>query len=312
MPSQTLLHNGCTLAYTLRGSGPPVVFIQGAGVPGDGWLPQVRKLEDDFACLTFDNRGIGKSAWVGTRRPWLTVEQMSGDVLALMDAVGWRSAHVVGHSLGGLIAIDIALRNAERVRSLSLLCTFARGWVIGWSPRMLWLGLRSRSGSKRMRRRAFLEMVLPPNALSRNDTDRLAKELEPFFGRDIANQPPGVMNQLQAMQKYDATARLSELARIPTVVVSAMHDPVAPPRLGRELAKRIPGARYVELPNASHGVPIEQPEVINRILLDHVLKEEERWRGDPANAETKWKVEKPGLAKALGFGRARESRPSRG
>ena len=89
-------------------------MIQGAGMHGDGWLPQVEGLADQFRCLRFDNRGMGNSQPFGAP---ITIEQMAEDASVLMDAVGWQSAHVVGHSMGGLIAQHIALSQPSRVRN---------------------------------------------------------------------------------------------------------------------------------------------------------------------------------------------------
>src|SRR3954468_17968138 len=88
---------GCRLHYAVCGDGPPVLLIQGVGVHGDGWRPQVEALASHRQCLTFDNRGLGGSQPVGAA---VTVEQMAEDARVLMDALGWESAHVVGHSLG--------------------------------------------------------------------------------------------------------------------------------------------------------------------------------------------------------------------
>ena len=261
-------HKGCRLVFNVRGDGPPVVLIQGVGVHGDGWLPQVKDLMRRYTCLTFDNRGMGASQPIGVS---LTIEQMAEDTLVLLDALGWDSAHVVGHSLGGLIALHLALNARERVRSLGLLCTFAKGSVAtSLTPKMLWLGLRTSIGPRRMRRRAFMEMILPPNALAKIDRDAAAESLAPLFGHDLADQPPVAMKQLGAMRNYDVTPRLEELAGLPTLVVSAVHDPIAPPSAGRVLAGGIPQAHYVELPDASHGVPLQQADLINRLLLEHL------------------------------------------
>jgi pimeloyl-ACP methyl ester carboxylesterase len=259
---------GCRIAYDVRGAGPPVLFIQGVGVHGDGWRPQVDELQRDFTCATFDNRGMGES------RPFdgpITVPRMALDALAVADALGWDRFHVVGHSLGGVVAVAIGLAHRERVRSLALLCTVANGrHATRLSRRMLWLGLRSRIGTRAMRRRAFLEIVLPPTAIDHERADALAAALADLFGHDLADQPPVAMAQLAALRAYDATSRLAELASVPTLVVSATHDPIAPPWAGRTLANGIPGARYVEFGDASHGVPIQQPREINALLRDHL------------------------------------------
>lgn len=270
MPS--LEHRGCRLSYEVRGDGPPVLFIQGVGVHGGGWKPQVDTLSDRYRCLTFDNRGMAASQPLGAP---LSVEQMADDALALMDAQGWRSAHLVGHSMGGPIALQIALAFRDRVRSLALLCTFARGTdATKLSLWMLWVGLRTRIGPRRLRRRAFLQIIMPPGEPPAVERDALAERLAPLFGHDLADQPPVAMKQLAALRRYDATARLAELTGLPTLVVSAAHDRIAPPRCGRDLAASIPGATYVEIPDAAHGVPLHKADRINVLLSEHLAKAE--------------------------------------
>lgn len=261
-------HAGCRLHYTVRGDGTPVLFIQGVGVHGDGWLPQVEALAPRYRCITFDNRGVGRSQpLVGA----VTVEQMADDAAAIMDVANVDAAHVVGHSLGGCVALQLALARRSRVRSLSLLCTFASGrHAAPPTRRMLWAGMRSRVGPRAWRRRAFLELVMPPRCLPAIDRDALAADLAGFFGHDLGDQPPVTSKQLKALRAFDVLARLGELAGVPTLVVSAAHDPIAPPPAGRAIAGGIPGARYVEIAEASHGAPLHLPERINELLEEHL------------------------------------------
>src|SRR5690606_17693505 len=117
-------------------------------------------LAADFRCVSFDNRGIGG------RRPMprkLTVEAMADDTVALLDHLGIGSAHLIGHSLGGVVAQHMALAHPERCRSLSLLCTVSRGAdATRMSGRMLWLGIASTIGPRRSRRNAFLQIITAP------------------------------------------------------------------------------------------------------------------------------------------------------
>jgi pimeloyl-ACP methyl ester carboxylesterase len=266
-------YRGCRIRYRLAGrGGPPILLIQGVGVHGDGWDPQVIGLADRFRCLAFDNRGMGRSQPVGGE---VSVPSMADDARALMDRAGWESAHVVGHSLGGVIAQELALSTPGRVRSLSLLCTVARGAdTMRLSGPAFWLGIRGSIGSRRMRRRAFLRIVMPPSVLATADHEKLAAELAPIFGHDLAEQPPIAMKQLAALRAWDARNRLNELAAIPTLVVSAEYDPIAPPVYGRGLAAAIPGARYVEFADAAHGVTIQRANEVNRLLAEHILAAE--------------------------------------
>jgi len=264
----TVEHKGCVLAYSVTGEGPPVVLIQGVGVHGGGWKPQVERLSGSYRCLTFDNRGIGKSQPSGSA---LSVEQMSEDTLVLMDKQGWSAAHLIGHSLGGLVALDLALNHRSRVRSLSLLCTFANGKD---ATRLTWeilsVGVRTKIGSLRQRRRAFLELILSKEERETTDLDRLAEELEPIFGHDLAVQPKIVMEQLRMARRYDATPRLAELAKMPTLLMFGDEDPIAPPSIGEAIAKGIGTAEFLEFESAAHGLPLRRAEEVNQMLLAHM------------------------------------------
>lgn len=272
--SRAIEHRGCRLVYDLHGVGPPVLFIQGVGIGGGGWRPQVDGLGDRFECLSFDNRGIGHSQ---PEPETLTVGQMADDAAAVLDAEETESAHVVGHSLGGLVAVSLALAARHRVRSLSLLCTFPSGHAAApFALRLMWLGLRTKFGTRRMRRRAFLRLVMSPQGYAACDPDKLADQLGEMFGHDLADQQPVADLQLQALRAADATTGLKELAGIPTLVVSGAHDPIAPPRAGKALAAGIPGARYVEFADASHGLPVEHPDRANDLLAEHLTAAEAR------------------------------------
>lgn len=258
-------HRGCRLAYSVCGSGPKVLFIQGVGVQGDGWRPQTDALSDRFTCLSFDNRGMGESQ---PFTPPITVEQMADDARAVMDAAGWDAAHVVGHSLGGLTAVQLALSARSGVKSLTLLCTFTGGKTAApMTARMIWLGMRTKLGTRRMRRHSFLRLVLPPGQTA--DLDAMADKLAGLFGHDLADSPPVVDHQLKALRSTDLTSQLGELAGLPTLIVNAAHDPIAPPSAGRALHAGIPGSRYVEIADASHGWPITHAEQANAMLAEH-------------------------------------------
>jgi aminoacrylate hydrolase len=261
-----------TVSYLVTGSGPAVLLVQGVGVVGEGWRPQVDGLRDRYTTVCFDNRGIGGST---IRAGKLSVETMAEDALAIMDAAHIERFHVVGHSLGGLVAEELALRAPDRVKSLALLCTFARGKQgARLSPGLIVTGLRTRLGTRAMRRSAFLGLVMPPAILAGRDRAALAEELRPRFGRDLADQPPIILKQVTAMARYDGSARLGQLAGIPTLVVSAALDRISLPAFGRELAASIPGARLVEIPDAGHGVTLHAPAEVNALLADHLARAE--------------------------------------
>ena len=118
---------------------------------------------------------------------------------------------------------------------------------------------------------------MPSQSLVAQDEDALAERLAPLFGHDLADQPAVVGSQLKAMRASDMTNRLGELRDLPTLVVSGVHDPIAPPQAGRMLAAKIAGARYVEYDDASHGLPIQWADRVNTLLVEHLTAAEERW-----------------------------------
>ena len=261
-------HNGCELSYSIRGDGPKVLFIQGVGVHGDGWLPQIEVLSNNYACLSLDNRGMGASQPMAADP--LTVDQMVDDLRAVMDHAGWQRAHLVGHSLGGMLAQAFALQYQDRAQSLSLLCTFANGRAVApLTARMIWLGMRCSIGTRAMRRRGFLGFLFPPGADALRDHVNVAATISSIFGHDIADQPTVVKHQLRAMRKSNLAEKISALRSIPTMVVSGAHDPIAPPSCGREISKRISGSEFIELPDAAHGVPITHRDWLNGKLDLH-------------------------------------------
>lgn len=255
------------IAYSLSGSGPGALFIHGVGVAGCAWRPQIDGMSDRWACASYDNRGIGGSGPIpGT----LSIDDLVGDALALLDELGWADAHVIGHSMGGIIAHQLALRAPSRVRSLSLLCTFTKGQEAArLTPWILWMGLRTNLGTRGMRRRAFLEMITPPAERDGADLDALADRYSAVFGRDLGDGPSAAIRQVQAMSRHGATD-LSGLAAIPTLVVSGEHDPIALPAFGKALAQAIPGAVFEEWAGESHGLTISRAERLNARLREHL------------------------------------------
>jgi 3-oxoadipate enol-lactonase len=263
---------GARVSYSRTGTGDVVLLIQGVGAVGDAWRPQVEALSRHYSVITFDNRGIGASA-ITDDDVALTIEGMADDALAILNAEGINRCHVVGHSMGGLIAAQLALVSPRRVKSLSLLCTFPDGKS---GARLTWdtfvTGIRTRIGTRRMRRKAFLSLVLSKAGMRDPARGQLEATMAELFARDLADQPRIIMRQLAAMSRYNAKWRLRFLSSIRTLVVSGGADRIAKPAHGRTLADAIPGARYVEIEDAAHAVPIESPEVINQLLTDHLME----------------------------------------
>ncbi|MET0390846.1 MAG: alpha/beta hydrolase [Polyangiales bacterium] len=258
-----------SVSYEVYGDGPWVLFVQGVGLGGRAWTPQVRELSRDHRCVVFDNRGIGGSHG-STRR--LSVDMMARDALAVLDALGIEQTHLVGHSLGGVIVQRMALSAPKRCASLAFLCTFAGGQDLGSpSARLMWLGMRSRLGTREMRRRAFARLVMPESYLERCGDDRVIGELEEVFGHPLWQSSPLADRQLRALRAYDDRGELPKLAALRCLVLSGRLDPIATHQANVTLAQAI-GAKHKVWEDASHALPIQHATEVNAALRDHFAR----------------------------------------
>ncbi|MBM4291581.1 MAG: alpha/beta fold hydrolase [Deltaproteobacteria bacterium] len=263
------------LAYHLHGAPntPPTLLIMGYLARATGWRAQVAALAPALSLLTFDHRGVGESEGPSAR----TMSALADDCVALLDHAGWESAHVVGISMGGMVAQHLALAHPTRVRSLALLATHAGGGLPLPSraglPRFLAAQLASTPAA---RLRALAELLIPLDRLAARPWAEVARQLS----EDFSPRPAlGVrLGQLVAVLGHDTRARLSEL-RAPILVVHAGRDLLVPPARQLDLARRLPGAALLSLPEAGHGLLRDDPDALNARLLEHVLSAERAWGG---------------------------------
>ena len=252
---------GLPIAYWREGQGPPIVWIQGLNADHTAWGSQVLAFRDDYECLALDNRDVGRSGRAGA--PY-TLADMAEDVRTVLDDAGVDDAHVVGLSMGGTIAQELALLAPEWVRSLVLVSTFARP-----DARLLAILDAWRA----------IYPVLGPSAFARQSWPWLFSWR--FFERPThlrnlqryadnaphPQEPDAFARQVAANSGDDRRARLAGL-RIPALVIAGAEDALVPPYLGRELAGCIPGARFVALPGVGHSANIEGRAEFNRIVRE--------------------------------------------
>jgi pimeloyl-ACP methyl ester carboxylesterase len=264
MPSIQL--QDAEISYTESGQGPAALFVQGVGLAGRAWSPQTDELSRDHRCIRYDNRGLGDSR--GDTRG-LSVERMARDALGVLDALYIERAHVVGHSLGGVIAQRLALIAPERIASLSFMCTFAGGRdLLRPSARLIWLGVRSRVGSRGMRRRAFARLIMPDDYLAAQGAERVMTEMEHIFGRPLWQAPAIADLQLRALRAHDERDQLPRLAALRCMVLSGRHDPIASHAANAALAAATRAPHHV-WDDASHALPMQHTSAVNDALRAH-------------------------------------------
>ncbi len=257
---------GSELYYERAGSGEPLLLIQGMSATHLAWgRPFLSLLEGSFDCIVFDNRGIGRSAPAAGR---FTTADLAADAAGLLDALEVERAHVLGISMGGMIAQELALAQPERLRTLTLGATYCGGAdssLMGPEQAQL-LGAAMGSGDPEQVFRAMWEINLSP--AFRADGSGFAAFVE------MASALPAprdlVFRQMHACVQHDTQERLCQI-EIPTLVVHGSEDRVLGVANGRQIAALIPGARLELLDGVGHMFWWEQPERSAELIREHAL-----------------------------------------
>ena len=264
MPTAITPH--AELHYQRSGEGEPLLLIQGMSGTHISWGRAFRApLEREFEVVAFDNRGIGYSAPV--EGPF-TIAEMAADTAALLDELGWESAHVVGISMGGMIAQELALAHPARLRSLTLGCTYCGGPGSKLMPaenaQKLFAGFTS--GDREKAIRAAWEVNLSP--AFRAEESRYAAFHEMATTVPAAKQT--IELQARAVLDHDTSARLGEIAA-PTLIVHGSVDGVLPIANGELIASLMPQARLEVLDQVGHMFWWERPERSAELIREHAL-----------------------------------------
>jgi 3-oxoadipate enol-lactonase len=256
---------GTELYYERAGSGEPMLLIQGMSATHLAWGEEFRaSLEPSFETIVFDNRGMGKS---GQAELPFNVADMAGDALALLDALEIERAHIVGISMGGTIAQELALARPGRVRTLTLGATFCGGpEAVLMSPEDLQLlGAAYASGDPEQVFRAMWEINISPGF--RADDSRFDAFRE--MGSQLPAPRPVVMQQMRACAEHDASQHLDQLG-MPTLVIHGTADRLIKPSNGELIARLIP-APIELLENVGHMFWWEQPARSAELIREHAL-----------------------------------------
>lgn len=246
------------IAYETFGSAPgsPLLLIHGAGAPMLGWPEEfcAALVERGFHVARCDNRDAGRSS--RATRPY-DVADMATDGLAVLDALDWPAAHIVGVSLGGMIGQVMAARHQDRVLSLTSMCSAPdaslRRTKIGVVLRFFALNWRPPAGPDAAGERLVeLHRLVGSTGHPQNE-DWIRRT-----GREAhAHRTDFAAARRQAAAARASGDRRAELATItaPTLVLSGDADPLQPPRAGKATADAIPGARFVTYPGMGHDLP---------------------------------------------------------
>jgi 3-oxoadipate enol-lactonase len=245
------------LAYDEVGDGEALVFLSGTSLDRTVWGPQVAAFADRYRCLTIDNRDVGESSQMTSG---YGPRDMAADVDRLLAALDLPAAHVVGHSLGGAIGQELALAAPDRVRTLSLIGSWARNDEYTRALFRTWKRLRTT-----LEPAAFLEAILLTGVghtfLNTIGVDAM---VQLFLGAPNPQSAEGYCRQVDADLAHDTLDRLGKI-QPPTLVIAGDEDKIFPPHHARQLADGI-GAELVMIAGAGHSPAIENPAAVNAAL----------------------------------------------
>jgi pimeloyl-ACP methyl ester carboxylesterase len=255
-----------SMYYVEAGQGEPLVLVMGLGADHLAWGFQFPAFAERYRVIAFDNRGAGQTD--APDHPY-TTRMMAEDTVGLMDALGIERAHLLGVSMGGMIAQEIALAHPHRVRSLQLHCTLAR--PDGYLQAQLVMGRiqRQKLTHEEAMRAGYLWLFAPATYNERPEF------VEMIIQNALANPYPmsvtAFARQCDAVQTHDTLDRLAAI-RCPTLISVADADILVPSRFSHELAARIPAADLHIIPGAGHGYFWERPDLFNTMCLDFLAR----------------------------------------
>ena len=270
----TVKVGGIDLYYEEQGSGYPLLLIMGLAADSQAWLFQVPELAPHYRTITFDNRGVGRSS--KPAGPY-SIAAMADDAVGLLDALKIERAHVVGVSMGGMIAQELVLRHPARVRGLVLACTFPEpdddihktreqslselGGSVGADGK---IALDLSKIDPMMVFQSLMPRVFNPAFLM----SELPKLMQLFGGAlQWGISLDAIMAQVEATIAHRTTDRLHQITA-PTLVITGDSDNLIPPANSDILARAIPSAKLIKVPGGSHGFNFETPDLFNREVLD--------------------------------------------
>ena len=258
------LNGSVRLHWRSEGEGEPVLMIMGLGASSIGWYRVLPRVAREYRGIVFDHRGTGSSDPISGL---LTMEDLVLDALAVLDAAGEESAHIVGASMGGMIAQQLALHHPHRVRSLALCCTTPVSRQ-GLPPWRLIGGAVLRTFLTPRQSAWLMTPALYSKSTRTEHPERMDGDMEVRMAAPTPARTTWL--QLLAIARHDTRDRLTDLAGVPVTVIHGDEDVLIPLERGELLHELIPGSRLAIIPEAAHVLTTDEEQASVAALLDHL------------------------------------------
>lgn len=251
---------GGQMYYEEVGSGEPLIFVSGLNGVARYWQPQLAFFSTRFRVITYDHRGTGSSDKLQRE---FSIDQMTAELVELMDALHVARAHVVGLSTGGAIAQTLGIEYPDRVSRLVMCSTWTHcdPWF-----RRLFEARRAMFAQCGPELHAMFHplWLLPPDYVNAHDA-----EIDEERRRNVSAAPPVEVSigRIDALLRFDRRAGLANI-KAPTLILAALNDYITPCYHGVALAQTIPGAQLEMLDGGGHSISKTRADDFNRRVLD--------------------------------------------
>lgn len=250
--------------YEVMGSGESVIWVSGLGDDYLSWLPFAKDLSKRFRCIVFDNRGVGQSDKPDT---WYSIKMMADDTAALLEELDLDRVHVVGHSMGGAIAQELAIGHPKRLKTITLLATWPKtdalmqDIVEGWK-------LIIKSKELESNRAQFMRHILRWCLTYRYyEKEGAMEETLKLIAENPHPQPTfAFLRQVDACIQHNTLSRIHQI-KIPAHIIVGDEDILTPPRYSKILAKRIKNSKLTIIKECGHGYALEKPKELEQAIF---------------------------------------------
>ena len=264
MPSAQL--ENISMYYEVHGDGETLVLIQGLSLDSSTWANQISAFSQKYRVIVFDNRGVGQSD--APDIPYST-EMMADDTVELLKFLNVKSAHVLGFSMGGMIAQQIALKYPEIVKSLTLVATAARFPARAGYLTKLWLKMMEERVSPETRLQEMCLWAFTDEFFE--DEARVTAVVNLGLNQPHPQPIHGFAGQVAALLQHDTTDKIDRIS-VPTSVLIGKDEILIPLEFSEELAANIPNAELVVSERGGHNYLLEFPEIFNQAVMQFLAR----------------------------------------